>query len=154
MKKLLLVGALAGALLAGMALAQGGAVTRVVDGDTIDIRPGVRVRLWGIDAPESRQVCADGWRAGAFASEALRTMVAGHEVACEDRGRDRYGRMIGLCRANGEDVGAEMVRLGFAWAFVRYSADYVGDEAKARSAGVGVWAHGCQPAWAWRAERR
>jgi endonuclease YncB( thermonuclease family) len=144
----------AGAMLASAAWAQGGVVTRVVDGDTIDVRPGVRVRLWGIDAPEKSQVCDDGWRAGALASEALRSLVAGHEIRCEDRGKDRYGRMIGLCKAGGVDVGAELVRSGYAWAFVRYSSDYVGDEAKAKAGRLGLWAHGCQPAWDWRAERR
>lgn len=141
-------------VLASAAWPQGGVVTRVVDGDTFDVRPGVRVRLWGIDAPESKQLCADGWRAGEAASSALRSLVSGKEVACEDRSKDRYSRMIGLCRAGGKDVSAEMVRLGLAWAFVRYSADYVGDEAKARLAVIGIWAHQCRPAWDWRAERR
>jgi endonuclease YncB( thermonuclease family) len=75
-------------------------------------------------------------------------------ITCEDRGGDRYGRRIGLCRADGEDLGAAMVRLGQAWAFVRYSRDYVGEEAKARAEKLGVHGHACQPAWQWRAERR
>jgi endonuclease YncB( thermonuclease family) len=47
-----------------------------------------------------------------------------------------------------------MVQLGMAWAFVRYSSDYIELEQRARVEGLGVHAHGCQPAWKWRAERR
>jgi endonuclease YncB( thermonuclease family) len=47
-----------------------------------------------------------------------------------------------------------MVREGMAWAFVRYSRDYVDREAKAKAEQLGVHAHDCQPAWEWRAEQR
>jgi hypothetical protein len=43
---------------------------------------------------------------------------------------------------------------GLAWAFVRYSSDYVSQEGQAKAARLGVHAHGCQPAWRWRAEQR
>jgi endonuclease YncB( thermonuclease family) len=78
--------------------------------------------------------------------------MRGKTITCEDKGRDRYGRSIGLCRANGEDLGAAMVELGMAWAFTRYSWDYVGLEEKARRENLGVHAFGCQPAWEWRKE--
>jgi endonuclease YncB( thermonuclease family) len=44
-------------------------------------------------------------------------------VTCDERGRDRFGRTIGLCRVAGRDIGADMVAAGFAWAFTRYSSD-------------------------------
>jgi endonuclease YncB( thermonuclease family) len=47
-----------------------------------------------------------------------------------------------------------MVRSGMAWAFVRYSHDYVREEAEARSERLGVHAHGCEPAWEWRQDQR
>lgn len=46
-----------------------------------------------------------------------------------------------------------MVRAGMAWAFVRYSRDYVGEEEAARSAGIGVHAHSCELPWNWRAQQ-
>jgi len=46
-----------------------------------------------------------------------------------------------------------MVRLGMAWAFVRYSRDYVADEEKARAERLGVHGHDCAPAWQWRARK-
>ena len=47
-----------------------------------------------------------------------------------------------------------MVREGLAWAFVRYSSDYVGQEGKAKADRLGVHAHGCLPAWEWRTQQR
>jgi|SRR5579883_753683 len=132
------------ALLAAQASAQ-----TVTDGDTIKLS-GQRVRLWGIDAPESQQLCPDGWPAGRAATTYMRELVRGHVITCENRGVDRYGRMIGLCRADGVDIQAEMVRSGMAWAFVRYSRDYVSQEADAKASGLGVHAHRCEPAWEWR----
>lgn len=59
-----------------------------------------------------------------------------------------------VCRAAGRDLGADMVRAGMAWAFVRYSRDYVAQEGEARAARLGVHLHDCQPAWEWRADKR
>lgn len=126
---------------------------RVVDGDTISLN-GESVRIWGIDAPETKQACADRWMGGQAASSFMRGLVEGRKVECEDRGRDRYGWMIGLCRADGRDLGAEMVEAGMAWAFVRYSRDYVDLEGRARAAGRGVYVHQCEFAWEWRARQK
>src|SRR3954453_2671212 len=101
---------------------------RVIDGDTLDIR-GVRVRLEGIDAPEIGQTCGRkdeaAWPCGRQAAAALAMLVAGREVRCEDRGRDVYGRVLGLCFVDGLEINAHMVRSGLAWAFVKYSHAYV-----------------------------
>jgi len=133
--------------LAGAATAQ-----TVVDGDTIKIS-GTTYRLWGIDAPELHQSCA-GWPAGIESARALGTLMRDKAVTCEPRTQDRYGRTVALCRADGMDLGAAMVSAGMAWAFVRYSRDYVGGEDNARAAGLGVHAHACIPAWEWRAGQR
>jgi endonuclease YncB( thermonuclease family) len=47
-----------------------------------------------------------------------------------------------------------MVRAGLAWAFVRYSRDYVVQEAEAKAAGLGIHAHQCEKAWDYRARLR
>lgn len=124
----------------------------ITDGDTLKLN-GTAYRLWGIDAPETKQDCPDGWPAGRLATTQLQTLIKGRPVVCEAKDEDRYGRAVAICRAGGEDLGALMVRSGMAWAFVRYSRDYVEQEARAKSA-VGVHAHGCAPAWEWRAGRR
>jgi endonuclease YncB( thermonuclease family) len=92
-------------LLAVPAAAQG-----VVDGDTMKL-DGTTYRLWGIDAAETKQVCADGWMAGKEAPAAMLEMVKGRTVTCEAKAKD-HGRTIALCRADGEDLGAAMVSAG------------------------------------------
>ena len=137
------------AAVAGLPVAAQG----VVDGDTLKLS-GTTYRLWGIDAPESKQACGDGWPAGTHATAYLAALIRDRTVVCERRTIDRYGRAVALCRADGMDLGAAMVRAGHAWAFVRYSADYVDQERQARGQGLGLHEHGCQPAWDWRAAQR
>ena len=84
----------------------------------------------------------------------MRELVHGHTITCEQRTKDRYGRIVALCRADGRDLGADMVRAGMAWAFVRYSRDYVTQEQRARAEGLGIHAHDCTPAWEWRAQQK
>ena len=129
-----------------------GQTAAIMDGDTLKLA-GTIYRLWGIDAPETKQDC-DGWPAGRLAATRLQALVQGRAIACEEKDRDRYGRIVAICRASGEDLGAIMVREGLAWAFVRYSRDYVGQEASARAAKLGVHAHQCELPWDWRSRVR
>ena len=110
-----------------MALIPPAAGQTVVDGDTIKLE-GMTYRIWGIDAAETKHACADGWMAGREATAAMLELVKGRTITCEARARDRYGRTVELCRADGVDLGAAMVSAGMAWAFTRYSSDYVGQE--------------------------
>jgi endonuclease YncB( thermonuclease family) len=107
----------------------------VIDGDTIEVA-GTRVRLWAIDAPDSRAVLRGGQRA----TEHLRELVANGEVRCEPHARDHYGRIVALCRVDDRDLGAAKVRDGWALAFVRYSGVYFAREREAKEA-----ARGCGP---------
>lgn len=137
-------------------------VARIVDGDTIDVG-GRRVRLEGIDAPESTQTCpgryAGGilgpWRCGVAASAALGRLTGSNPVTCEVHDTDKYDRLIATCFAGGRDINREMVRQGHAWAFVKYSKTYVAEEGEARAAKTGIWAshEPAQPAWDYRARR-
>lgn len=135
-------------LLSASAVAQS-----VTDGDTIKF-DGTTYRLWGIDSPELKQDCPDGWPAGRLAATHLQSLIAGRNVICERRDTDRFGRTVAVCRAGGEDLGAIMVRDGYAWAFVRYSADYVDQEDRAKAQDAGVHGHGCVPGWEWRQKNR
>src|SRR5437870_2781248 len=84
----------------------------VIDGDTIEIH-GQRIRLHGIDAPESRQECtrSDGttWRCGQQAALALSNRIGRSVVRCDARGRDRFGRVISVCLKDTEDLNRWMV---------------------------------------------
>lgn len=126
----------------------------VIDGDTIEIH-GVRIRLEGIDAPESRQTCKskggdEVFRCGQRAAFYLADMLGEHTVSCTESGKDRYKRTLAHCSVQGQDVSAAMVKAGWALAFVRYSKEYVTQEDEARADGAGMWATDFVPPWDWR----
>jgi endonuclease YncB( thermonuclease family) len=131
-------------------------VASVVDGDTIEIH-SQRIRLHGIDAPESSQLCElDGrpWRCGQTAANALADHIGRRTVMCEPKDRDRYGRLVAVCSVAGENLSAWMVLEGWAVAYRRYSQDYVADEDAARRAKRGIWRSTFTLPWEWRAQRR
>ena len=128
----------------------------VTDGDSLEIA-GQRVRLHGIDAPERKQRCtADGrqWRCGAAATRALKKRIGGETVTCTPRDRDRYGRIVAVCRAGGVDLNAWMVAQGWALAYRRYSMAYVDEERAAKAAKRGVWRGQLVAPWEWRRGKR
>ena len=125
---------------------------RVIDGDTIEVG-SVRIRLFGLDAPESAQSCLEGsrrWSCGQQATRTLARRIDGESVACEERDRDRYGRVVAVCRHGAQDVNAWLVREGWAMAYRRYSSAYVGEEADAKAAKRGLWTGKFVPPWDWR----
>ena len=129
---------------------------RVIDGDTIEIG-AVRVRLHGVDAPESAQSCLAGgerWPCGQRATRALAGQIGGRTVACSERARDRYGRIVAGCRHGGRDVNAWLVDRGWALAYRRYSRAYVNEESSARAARKGIWRGEFVPPWDWRRGER
>lgn len=140
----------------GVAGASVSGTAHVLDGDTIDLG-GVRIRLEGIDAPETGQTCGrkwvGTWSCGAAATNVLEKLTLGQDVTCNSTGTDKYGRMLGICRAGAIELNAEMVRQGYAWAFVKYSARYLDVEAEARASRAGVWQGDADPPWVFR-ERR
>ena len=135
----------------------------VIDGDTLEIH-GQRIRLWGIDAPESRQTCTRGgetYRCGQEAANALDRLLAGSMVTCEPQGRpDRYRRTVARCSITFRidhdvfrkvDVARHAVEQGHALDFPRYSAGaYASAEAGAQDQRRGVWAGTFERPWAWR----
>jgi endonuclease YncB( thermonuclease family) len=77
---------------------------RVIDGDTIEIA-GQRIRLHGIDAPESNQFCyLDGkrWQCGKDAGNILSDLINHRPVTCEEHDRNRYGRIVAVYYVGGE----------------------------------------------------
>ena len=114
---------------------------RAVDGDTL-IVGGVRVRLYGIDAPESDQTCRkDGtdWACGQVATQQLASLIQGQLVDCRGTGVDQYGRMLAVCTAGPEQLNEVMVEQGWAVAYRQYSDDYVGAELRAKTSRLGIW---------------
>ncbi len=66
-------------------------------------------------------------------------MVAGKQVNIKEKGKDRYGRTIGVVYYKNEDINEQMVLKGFAWAFLKYSKEYVKQEQIARDNKNGLW---------------
>lgn len=128
-------------------------VASVIDGDTLEVR-GSRIRLHGIDAPESGQVCRErdgsSWRCGQAAAFALSDKIGRTPVICEQLDMDRYGRVIARCFTNREDLNKWMVSEGWAVAYRQYSSEYVIDEDRARKAQNGMWRTEFDMPWDWR----
>lgn len=115
---------------------------RLVDGDTLDIRGRV-VRLFGIDAPETRQTCqlysGRSYACGVRATEVMQELIAGRQVRCTGDEQDHYGRLIAQCTVDGMDLNREMVRRGWAVAFQKFTDLYLLEELDAAKANVGLW---------------
>lgn len=118
-------------------------VIRVIDGDTLDVG-GTRVRLHGIDAPETDQTCTtargDIWRCGAWVSQTVAARFAGKTASCVSLDTDRYGRMVARCQVDGQDIAANLVTDGLAFSYRRYSDAYVAVERKAAARAIGLHA--------------
>lgn len=128
-------------------------IPRVVDGDTLVIG-ATKVRLQGVDAPETDQVCLNGnggrWTCGIEARDRLAAHVAGREIVCASQGVDGYGRMLGVCSLRGEDLNAWVVREGWALAYVTYSSAYAPAEKDAHLHKRGLWQGAFIAPWDWR----
>lgn len=125
-----------------------------IDGDTLRMGE-VRIRLWGIDAPERDQVCrAEGleWACGRLATAALRSRAT--DISCRAKGRDGYGRVLAVCFDRDEDVNAWLVSEGWALAYRRFARDYVGQEDAARKARKGMHRGQFIEPWHWRRGER
>ncbi|QDV69038.1 Thermonuclease precursor [Rosistilla carotiformis] len=116
-----------------------GKVIGVTDGDTIAVlvnREPVKVRLEGIDAPESKQSF------GTRSKQALSKMVFGKNVVVKKTGEDRYGRTLGVIMVGSVDINAKMIEDGWAWHYKNYNDEerLAKLEDEAREAKRGLWA--------------
>jgi endonuclease YncB( thermonuclease family) len=119
-----------------------GSDAAVLDGDTI-VLEGQRIRLFGIDAPESKQRCdtsGRNWDCGAWSTKTLRDLVQAGPVSCRQMDWDQiYNRAVSVCKARGQDLSAALVRAGAAIAYVKYTNRYQSQEAAAKSERLGLW---------------
>lgn len=116
-----------------------------------------KVRLAEIDAPEVAHPRRHkpGQPGGNAARAALMRLIGGQPIVVRASGEDRYGRVIGTLYRGAKNLNLAMVRLGEAWAYVRYvrNLDYVTAERAAQAARCGLWglpANVRVPPWRWR----
>lgn len=134
-----------------------GRVIAVTDGDTIRVLDAqnvqFKVRLAGIDAPESKQAY------GARSKKSLSDLVFGKTVTVEVSKHDRYGRVVGKVLYEKVDMDLQHVEVGLAWHYKQYAKEqstsdrglYAAAEDRARTAHLGLW-HDANPipSWEWR----
>ncbi|MDR0476792.1 MAG: thermonuclease family protein [Desulfobulbaceae bacterium] len=128
-------------------------VSKVADGDSLEVEYAgqkIKLRLWGIDAPEIRQSY------GKQAKALLAVMVNGRRIEVQGKDIDIYNRLVALVWVDGQLVNEEMVRQGAAWVYQYYCREQICDswqrlEDDARLARRGLWANDkAIPPWHWR----
>lgn len=133
-----------------------GKVVKVTDGDTITVLSSdnaqTSVRLYGIDAPESKQAF------GTRSKQYLSSLVFGETVSVVDLGKDFYGRTIGKVYLGDRYINLMIVEAGLAWHYKQYSAkdaEFTNAENKARKDAIGLWSgKNPVPPWQFRADKK
>ena len=111
----------------------------IVDGDTVLLRRGNKltsIRLWGIDAPEKKQV------GGKAATRHLVKLIGRKRIKVVTTCIGKYGRVVGKIYYKGKLINLEMVKAGHAWWNKRYcpkAKEIEEAEKYARKQGLGLW---------------
>ena len=135
-----------------------GKVVKVSDGDTLTVlnsqNKQIKVRLYGIDAPEKSQDF------GTVAKDYLAGLVAGQTITVTVIDIDQYGRNVGRIKVGNKEVSEEMLVSGLAWFYTTYCSipectQWKSLETQAKTAKIGLWANPtAQEPWLWRQEHR
>ena len=134
-----------GASLASCAGAGQRRVEHVVDGDTLILDGGDRVRLIGVDTPETKHPEMPVQRFGAEASAFTRKWLEGKIVRLEygPQARDKYDRLLAYVWVDGVNFNREIIRRGYAVATTRFAHplldDFLVAESEARHRRYGLW---------------
>lgn len=115
-----------------------GEITKVYDGDTITIalenQEQVKIRLYGLDAPELKQ---------SFGKESreylLNLCPLQSQAMVRVMDKDKYKRVVGIVYCDEVNANEKLVENGFAWAYREYSSNYISLENKARKNHLGLW---------------
>jgi len=128
-------------------------VVRVIDGDTLDVdepdagKPATRIRLWGVDTPETKHPSKPVQHFGPEASDFTRNACQGKSVRLEllpGRERCKYGRVLAyVTLPDGNMVNRVLIRQGYGYADPRYDhplkAEFLALQAQARQGRLGLW---------------
>ena len=125
---------------------------KVVDGDTIHLN-GEKIRFSGIDTPELKQTCLkEGIQnpCGVTAKQILIAKIGNNNVKCISEGKDQYKRILAECFVNNESLSSYLVRSGYAFAYRKYSKNFIPDEDYARINKLGMWSMEFDYPWDYR----
>ena len=125
---------------------------KVVDGDTIHLN-GEKIRFTGIDTPELKQTCLKEGiqnRCGVTAKKILIGKIGNNNVKCISEGKDQYKRILAECFVNNESLSSYLVRSGYAFAYRKYSKNFIPDEDYARINKLGMWSMEFDYPWDYR----
>ena len=114
---------------------------KIIDGDTIHIDKN-KIRLHGIDAPETNQTCNKNnvvWNCGIESTLVLKKLISKKDIRCEIINIDRYKRYVAECLVNNININKYMVQSGWAIAYRYYSIKFVEDEEIAKKQKLGIW---------------
>ncbi len=123
-------------------------ISSVVDGDTVKLSDGNKIRILGIDTPETVDPRKAVQCFGKEASDKMKELVNGKKVIllvdASQGDRDKYGRLLRYIYLENEDIGATMIREGYAYAYLKYptskTEEYKTLETRAREGKKGLWA--------------
>ena len=136
-------------------------IALVIDGDTIKIKNN-KIRLSGIDAPESNQLCKriflsvqffsfnKKYPCGKISANKLKKLVKNEIILCKVENIDRYKRKLATCFKNRLNINSWLVRNGYALAYVKYSKKYIFQEKEAERDKLGMWQGTFEKPWDWR----
>jgi len=125
---------------------------QVIEGDTLQFAD-IRVRIYGIDAPDIRQTCV--WksktvRCGVLSRDALKDLIFGASVKCVKRSVLADKTVIATCTADDRDIGRNLVHTGWSLADARQSKRYIPVQEKSRKARRGLWRGPFVKPWDWK----
>ena len=112
-------------------------IIKIYDGDTITAltsqKEKIKIRLYGIDAPELKQPF------GKASKRHLIDLISNKSLNINEKGKDKYGRTLAILYNGDQDINAQMVIDGYAWAYDKFSKDYVAFQKNAQSLKKGLW---------------
>ncbi|MGD9950645.1 MAG: thermonuclease family protein, partial [Desulfobulbus sp.] len=147
---------LIGLLLPSTSFSWSGPVLSISDGDTIIVlHEGKRekIRLYGIDCPEKDQV------GGEEARKLTLALISGRRIEVEAKGKDRYGRTVGLVKIDSTSLNESLILNGYAWVYWQYCDEkfcstWLQLEGEARKQKKGMWKNpDAIPPWEWKEDR-
>ena len=137
---------------------------QIIDGDTIKIN-SKKIRLYGIDAPELKQMCKNpyltiifftftkDYPCGKISTQKLQKKINNKVITCKILDIDRYKRLIGECYKRNLNLNSWLVSNGYAVAYRKYSKKYISNEINAKNEKKGIWQGKFEMPWEFRRKK-